>query len=108
MGWDKEFFMKQATKIGPCTCQYIESMIDSKAIREQSYRGFIGLLHLASSHTPARVEAACELALQSNSKTYRTIANILLNNRDLLASGEKQTPFKLPEHENLRGNKAFS
>jgi len=108
MGWDKEYFMKQAAKIGPCTCQYIERMIDSKAIKEQAYRGCTGILRLASSHPPARVEAACELALQSSSNTYRTIANILLNNCDLLMAEEKITPFKLPKHENLRGSEAYS
>jgi hypothetical protein len=98
--------MKQAAKIGSCTRLYMERMIDSRTIKEQAYQGCTGILRLAAAHTPPRVEAACKLALQSTSNTYRTIANILLNNRDLLLEGH--VPFKLPAHDNLRGSEAYS
>jgi len=46
--------------------------------------------------------------MQSTSNTYRTIANILLNNRDMLEDNAHQLTFKLPSHENLRGSEAYS
>lgn len=100
--------MKQAAKTGPCTAQYMERMIDSRPIKEQAYLGCIGILRLAARHSDQRVEAACELALKSNSTTYRTIANILLHHRDLITGAEKKKPFQLPLHDNLRGSEAFS
>jgi hypothetical protein len=108
MGWDKEYFLKQASKIGPCTSQYLERMMDSKSHKEHAYLGCTGILRLAASHSPVRVEAACKLALQSSSTSYRIIANILLNNRDMLFADEVSTPFKLPLHENLRGSEAYN
>lgn len=108
MGWDKDYFLKQAAKIGSCTARYIERMIDDRPIREQAYQGCVGLLRLADSHTPARVEAACKMALeQTSSNSYRTIANILLNNRDVPVDSNSPA-FRLPNHENLRGSDAFN
>ncbi|MES2331183.1 MAG: IS21 family transposase [Bacteroidota bacterium] len=107
MGWNRDYFLKVSAKIGPCTRQYIERMIDSKPIKEQAYKGCVGLLRLADSHSKERVEAACKLALeQSNSIVYRTIANILLNNRDSAVDDANQTDL-FPAHENLRGSEAY-
>ena len=51
---------------------------------------------------------ACRLSLQSNSTAYKTIANILLNNRDSEQPGnEQQRSFSLIAHENLRGSTAY-
>jgi transposase len=108
MGWDREYFMKQAARIGPCTRQYMERMIDGRPIKEQAYQGCTGILRLAGTYSPSRVEAACKLALQqSHSIVYRTIANILVNNRD---AGVDNTPlpFQLPNHENLRGSGSYN
>lgn len=108
MGWDKEYFLKQAVKIGAYTIQYMQRMIDSRQHKEQAFLGCVGILRLASSNPPERVEAACRLALQSSSTSYKTIANILLNKRDLLLTEVQPTLFKLPPHDNLRGSDAYN
>jgi hypothetical protein len=106
MGWDKEYFLNQAAKIGQYTVQYMQRMMDSKQHKEQAYLGCVGILSLAGSNPLQRVEAACRLALQSCSTFYKTIANILLNKRDLLLTEVQPILFKLPPLDNLRGSDA--
>jgi transposase len=106
MGWDRDHFLKQASKIGSCTRQYIERMIDSRAHKEHAYNGCIGLLRLVHQFSASRVEAACSLALSTESTAYRTIQNILANNRDT-AARQTALVFSLPKHENIRGKKAY-
>jgi transposase len=109
MGYDKDYFLGQAAKIGPCTSQYIERMINSKAIKEQTYNGCVGILRLSKSYPPFRVEAACNRALLTQSTSYKTIHNILVNNLDQQDdSASAQLSFSLPNHENLRGSEAYS
>lgn len=108
MGWDRQYFLKQASKIGPCTSQYMERMMDSRLHKEHAYLGCTGILRLASTHSFPRTETACKIALQTSSTSYRTVANILINNRDLMLAGEQLTPFALPFHENIRGSEAYN
>jgi hypothetical protein len=83
-------------------------MIDGRPIKEQAYQGCTGILRLTGTYSPSRVEAACKLALrQSNSIVYRTIANILINNRDA-GVDNAPPPFQLPSHENLRGSGSYN
>jgi hypothetical protein len=81
-------------------------MIDTKQHKEHAYIGCLGILRLAGSNPPERVEAACRLALQSSSTSYMTITNILLNKRDLLLTDVQPSLFKLPSHDNLRESDA--
>jgi hypothetical protein len=101
MGWDKDYFLKMAAKIGPATHSYIERMLDSRAVKEQAYNGCFGILRLSKSYPLARVEAACKRVLLSQSTSYKTICNILaayLNAQDT----PQQLSFSLPSHENQR------
>jgi transposase len=108
MGWDKDYFLKQGSKIGPYTSQYMERMMDSKPHKEQAYLGCMGILRLAATHSAQRTETACKLALKSSSTSYRTVANILINNRDLMLTDEQPSLFRLPLHDNLRGSEAYN
>lgn len=108
MVWDKEYFLKLAVKIGPYTAQYMQRMIGNKQHKEHAYLECVGILRLAGSNPPERVDTACRLALQSSSTSYKTIANILLNKRDLLLTEIQPTLFKLPSHDNLRGSDAYN
>lgn len=109
MGWDKDYFLKEAKKFGPYTRKYIKRMLESKPYPEQMYNSCLGLLRLSKSYPKERIEAACCRALQGSSTTYSTIKTILANKADQLIEPEKeeQQPFQLPNHENLRGSKAY-
>lgn len=108
MGWDKDYFLTQALKIGPATRQYLERMLDSRAVKEQAYNGCLGILRLSKSYPPARVEAACNRALLAQSASYKTICNILINNLDRQNEPASASSFSLPNHENLRRSEAYN
>jgi transposase len=106
-GWDADYFLSQAAKTGPCTCLYIQTMLNSKRFTEQTYNACLGLLRLARSYGHERMEAACARALRGRTYNYRTIHNILSANLDKLEEKPAPDLFSLPAHDNLRGPNAF-
>jgi transposase len=106
-GWDADYFLSQAAKIGPCTSLYVQTMLNSKRFTEQTYNACLGLLRLARSFGNERMEAACTRALRGRTYNYRTIHNILSANLDKLEEKAAPDLFSLPTHDNLRGPNAF-
>ena len=107
-GWNAEYFLAQAQKVGTYTQQYIEGMLKGKRFTEQTYNGCLGILRLAKAYTGLRLEAACKRALKGNAYTYRIVSNILSNNLDQLETPDQLTLFNMPEHDNLRGPQAYN
>lgn len=105
-GWTAAYFLEQAQNIGPATQCYIQEVLKARRFVEQNYNTCIGILRLAKSYTPLRVEAACKRALNGRTYSYTTINNILINNLDTLEA-EELLLFKMPEHGNLRGPQAY-
>ena len=105
-GWDADYFLLQAEKIGSVTSAYMKAMLESKRFTEQTYNACFGLLRLARSYGNDRMEAACSRALKGRTHNYRTIQNILIANLDKLEATSPDL-FSLPEHGNLRGSEAF-
>ena len=107
-GWNADYFLSQAQKIGPYTHQYIKGMLQGRRFTEQSYNGCLGILRLAKAYTASRLEAACKRALNGNSYSYKIVSNILSNNLDQLQGPEQPTLFTISEHDNLRGPEAYN
>jgi len=100
-GWDAEYFIKRASRIGENTAWVIEKVLSSKAFPEQTYNACLGILSYEKKYSAERLEAACKRAYGAPVINYKIISNILKNNQD------KQTiiqmEIRLPEHENIRG-----
>ena len=108
-GWDEQYFIREARKIGDSTCKYIAEVLKGKHFTEQSYNACLGILRLAKTYTPPRLEAACSRALRGSSFNYRTINNILSNNLDTIETAAQQPVlFSMPDHTNLRGPDAYN
>ena len=105
-GWDAEYFLSQAEKVGSSTTLYIQAMLSSKRFTEQTYNACLGLLRLSRSYGSERMEAACSRALKGRTYNYRTIHNILSASLDKLQDPPPDL-FSLPSHDNLRGPNAF-
>ena len=87
--WNGDRFRRWAETIGINTAKVVNSLLTSGRVEQQSYRACMGLLKLAEKHTPQKLEAACEKALQySASPSYKSIKNLLVN---LKASQEPVT-----------------
>jgi transposase len=106
-GWDADYFLLQAEKMGNSSKIYMQALLDSKRFTEQTYNACLGILRLARSYGDNRIEAACTRALKGRTYNYRTIQNILAANLDKLEDTTPGDLFSLPEHDNLRGSGAF-
>jgi len=95
--------MSAAAKIGPATIALVEAIMKAKPHPEQGFRACLGILRLARSYGPARVEAAARRGNDIGATTYGSIASILKNGLDRAFTREP-TPDTPPiRHGNIRG-----
>ena len=95
--------MRHAASIGPATIALIEAIMKAKPHPEQGFRACLGILRLARSYGPARLEAACRRGNEIGATTYGSIASILKNGLDK-AYAQEPTPEAPPiRHGNIRG-----
>jgi transposase len=106
--WTPERIIVWAAKYGPAVKTLVEKIIDSKMFPEQAYKRCLGIIRLANRFPHERLNAACERALKYKSYSYRTIADILKNNIDMLPDVEEPKVSRPPiVHSNIRGKKYF-
>jgi transposase len=89
--------------IGPKTGEMVAEIIAISVHSEQSYRRCLGLLRLAKTHGPERLELACIRSLRLGAIDYQSVKNTLnkrLETIELRDDPEPQLPL---EHGNIRG-----
>lgn len=104
--WSLEFFQYQAKMIGPATFQYITELILQRNYPEIGYKQAYGIIQLAKSYTPQRVELACERAMGKATHRYQLIANILKKNLDKEQMQSNNLPC-VTSHANIRGAQTY-
>jgi transposase len=104
-GWDENNFLRKAEEVGENFTRVITSILNSRHFTEQTYNACLGLIRLKDKYGKERLETASTLALQSNSLTYSTIANILSNNMD--KQSEENKSYSIPRHSNIRGSESY-
>lgn len=106
--WNPGWFACRAAGIGPYTERYIRRLIAQYDYPEIGYKQAQGILALAKTYPPERIEAACQRAAEGYRAGYRTIANILTNNLD--QSNQPEQPLKnhIPAHANIRGGTHYN
>lgn len=107
LGWDAEYFLSLASKIGESAVAVFKKILASKDFIEQTYNACIGLKRLSDIYGSERFEAACYRALGGSRITYGMIKNILENNLDKQAYTEPCL-FFIPAHENIRGSQNYN
>lgn len=101
-GWNSQRFLDWAAKIGPHTQSAIDHILRSRTHPQQGYRAALGILRLAKTYGPERLEAACDRAFRIHAVTWRSLDSILKNNLD--RQPRKATQANLPlDHANVRG-----
>jgi transposase len=70
--------LEQATQIGPATQKVIETLLADPVLDQLHPAG--RLLRLQETHTPERLEAACQRALDYGDPSYVTVKRILVKN----------------------------
>src|SRR4051812_44373793 len=66
-----------AETLGPATGALVRTMLESKPHPEMGYRACLGIMSLAKTYTPARVEAASQRALLLGACSYQSLNSIL-------------------------------
>jgi len=97
-----EKLRRQASHIGPNTGTLVEVILRERRHPEQGFRACTGILRLAKSHSIERLEAACERALEINSRSYASVKSILKNNLERRRR-ERATDGPAITHPNIRG-----
>lgn len=114
MGYTGDDFLEKATAIGVFTKLYMECLLKSRTIEQQTYRSCLGLLSLGFSrkYGGERLESACELGCLLGKYTFKTIQNLLEKDKDIAFVASKKSengnePNVSSNHDNLRGKEAF-
>jgi transposase len=105
--WTPERLIHWGGEIGPSTGAFVTQLLQRFRHPEHGYRSCLGLLGLAKRYGPARLEAACAIALGLGATYYRHVRDILANGRDLVAPAPLEPQWVAPEHDNLRGAAYF-
>lgn len=109
-GWTHERMRAQADATGPATAALIEAIMRSRKHPEQGFRSAVGILRLAKSYGPERLEAACERALAIGAHSYTSLASILKSGLDRQPRpGQAGEPAgdRPIEHANIRGPRYY-
>jgi transposase len=81
----------------------VRNILASKPHPEMGYRACLGILSLARTYTPARVEAASERALRLGACSYQSLKSILKRSLDQQPMLEWDGEKPGPRHSNVRG-----
>ncbi len=101
--WTPARIMQEAAKIGPATQALFEAIMKAKPHPEQGFRSCLGILRLAKSYGPARLEAACRRGNDIGARSYGSIASILKHGLDRAYAQEKAPEGAPIRHANIRG-----
>jgi transposase len=105
-GWDPDYFLSRAERIGPETQRVVGIVLEKRQFREQNFKSCLGILKLADKYTPQRLEAAC-LRLHGAAKVnYQMLRSILEQRLDQAQAQQSRRLFT--HHENIRGPQAFT
>jgi transposase len=77
--WTPERIARWAGSIGEQTLKAVNHVMESRVHPEQAFNSALGMIRLASRHTPERLEKASARAIAIASVSYRTIKTILEN-----------------------------
>ncbi len=100
--WTPERIASWAAKTGPATAALTEAVMASRPHPELGYRSCLGILRLADSYGPDRLEAAAQRALSCGARSYRSVRSILETGLDSVPLAPAPAPAA-PAHENVRG-----
>jgi transposase len=106
--WTPDRFRRWARTIGPSTEALVIAILTHRPHPEQGFRTCLGILRLYRGIEPARAEAVSARALDIGAMNYRSVASILSNNLDRVASHQDRAEPTLFDHPNVRGPRYFN
>src|SRR5262249_35412260 len=80
--WTPERLRQQAGDIGRHTSALVEIILRERTHPQQGFRSCAGIVRLAKSDGPDRLEPACSRALEIGARSYSSVNSILKTNLD--------------------------
>lgn len=100
-----DYYKVQAAKLSPKLEELIKLIFTDVECPETLYRRCNGLINLGRKTNKEKMDAACQIAINTKVYTYHFIENILKNN---VTQERAQANYKpLPLHENTRGKEYY-
>ena len=106
--WNAARYIAWGNKISPETGQFIEAVLNSRKHPEQAFKSCMGILNLSKSYSDDDFSKACKKALKLEVYTHRFVKNTLINKTFNLEEEEESNPYRIPEHENIRGKQMYN
>jgi len=104
--WTPEKIRRVAAEIGPGTEALIAAILSERSHPEQGFRSCLGILRLARTHAPERLEAACQRALEIGARSYTSVNSILKTRLDRRRP-DPAADGPAISHPNIRGGDYF-
>lgn len=104
--WTPQGLLAAAARIGPSTAAFCEAVMADRPHPEQGFRTCLGILSLAKSYGPERLDAACRRGLSIKARSVASIRSILQNGLDRAFLDEPADHAPL-RHGNIRGQGYF-
>jgi len=101
--WTPERFIRWGQKIGPACATLIQTIISTRAHPQQGFRAALGILRLEKSYDAARLEMACQRALEIGATSYSSLKSILKCGLERHAACALSPVAPPAEHDNIRG-----
>ncbi len=95
--------IEDAQQVGPSTGQLVEAILAAKRHPEQGYRSCLGILRLAKTYPPERMESAAKRCLRARAYNCQSMDSILKNQLDRLPLPGDPPLRPAVEHDNIRG-----
>lgn len=104
--YNLDYFVNKAAKHGEYVTECIKGVLSFGEYPETQYKRAMGIIQLNRSYGSDRLNAACKIAIEAGTFSYKKISNILKNNMDRI-DAEKQLEINfathIPKHSNIRG-----
>jgi len=105
--WTPTRIINWAGTIGSSAKTLAETILKTKPHPEQGYRSCLGLIRLGKRFGNARLEKACQRAIQIGGRSYKSVLSILESGIDLKKPESSRT-LVLFDHGNIRGADYYS
>ena len=103
LGRTPSTLIEDGQQVGPATGQLVEAILAAKRHPEQGYRSCLGILRLAKTYPPERMEAAARRCLRARAYNFQSMDSILKNQLDRLPPPGDPPLRSGVEHDNIRG-----
>jgi len=105
--WNPERMVALAKTQGVYVAEFVDKLMKRHKHPEQTYNTCRGIIFLSKTYGMDRLNMACKKALYLGYCSYKTVNEMLKNNREHMDEQLDLFASRLPEHQNIRGKQYY-